>query len=105
MPRPKCSSTGCLGVPTGGDSDGTEGGPKARGAHAGREDIRRERLAARYFFAGGGGKFFNIFATALSRFFCCFSGFAFASIVLLALPRHTSALPLDEYMSTASCPT
>ena len=49
---------------------------------------RRDNSAPAYFFSGG-GKFFKSFATAFVRFFCCFSGFALASIVLLATPRQT----------------
>ena len=39
-----------------------------------------------------GGKFFNNFCMALSRFFCFFSWFALASSVLLARPVQTSCL-------------
>ena len=50
---------------------------------------------------GGGGKFFSSLAIALSRFFFCFSGLAFESSVLLAVPRQTSVFGAGAYMSSA----
>jgi hypothetical protein len=54
------------------------------------------------YFGTGGGKFLRSLAIAFCRFFCCFSGLARGSIVLLAAPRHTSFFSPGTYMSRAS---
>lgn len=56
-----------------------------------------------YFFASG-GYFFKSFATALLMFFCCFSGLALGSIVLVATPRQTRSCFAESYISKANCP-
>ena len=47
---------------------------------------------------------FNSFATPLRRFFSRFSGLAFTSSVLLAVPRHTNFFAAGSYISKSTWP-
>jgi hypothetical protein len=48
-----------------------------------------ERIESSDITSSWTDNFFCIFVTALAMFFCCFSGLALGSIVLLAIPRHS----------------
>jgi len=71
---------------------------------SGRKESRSHQGRKLSYFFTGGGKFFRSFVTALVILFCRFSGFAFISRVLVAVPRHTTLFFETSYISKTNSP-